>query len=70
MANCQLVLGTISFAICFAAWGLISAFALRFREIYSLSASQTAFLVGSVIAPLRSSARRIGNLEGIEGGIS
>lgn len=63
MANCQLVLGTISFAICFAAWGLISAFALRSREIYSLSASQTAFLVGRVIAPLRSSAIRTGNQE-------
>ncbi|MBZ5678001.1 MAG: hypothetical protein LAP61_27460 [Acidobacteriia bacterium] len=45
MANRQLALGTISFAICFAAWGLISAFATRFREIYNLSASQTAFLI-------------------------
>src|SRR5436309_1736145 len=27
MANRQLALGTISFAVCFAAWGLISAFA-------------------------------------------
>src|SRR6516165_3370287 len=41
----QLILGTISFAICFAAWGLISAFAPRFREIFHLTATQTAFLV-------------------------
>lgn len=45
MPRRQLALGTISFAVCFAAWGLISAFAPRFREIYHLSASQTAFLV-------------------------
>jgi len=41
----QLALATISFAICFAAWGLISAFAPRFRELLNLSATQTAFLV-------------------------
>jgi len=40
-----LVLGTLSFAICFMAWGLISAFAPRFREMFSLSATQTALLV-------------------------
>lgn len=45
MANRQLAAGTISFAVCFAAWGLISAFAPRFREIHRLSASETAFLV-------------------------
>jgi NNP family nitrate/nitrite transporter-like MFS transporter len=49
MANRQLALGTISFAICFAAWGLISAFATRFREIYNLSANQTAFLVAAPV---------------------
>jgi NNP family nitrate/nitrite transporter-like MFS transporter len=43
--NLQLALGTVSFAICFAAWGLISAFAPRFREAFHLSATQTAFLV-------------------------
>src|SRR5436309_3525356 len=43
--NLQLALGTISFAICFAAWGLISAFAPRFRETFHLTATQTAFLV-------------------------
>lgn len=41
----QLALGTISFAICFAAWGLISSFAPRFRELFHLTATQTAFLV-------------------------
>lgn len=43
--NLQLALGTISFAVCFAAWGLISAFAPRFRELFHLTATQTAFLV-------------------------
>jgi NNP family nitrate/nitrite transporter-like MFS transporter len=45
MPNRQLAVGTISFAICFAAWGLISAFAPRFREIHHLNASQTALLI-------------------------
>jgi NNP family nitrate/nitrite transporter-like MFS transporter len=40
-----LALGTASFAVCFAVWGLISAFAPRFREMFHLSATQTAFLV-------------------------
>ena len=43
--NLQLGLGTFSFAVCFAAWGLISAFAPRFREAFHLTATQTAFLV-------------------------
>src|SRR5207344_1507735 len=41
----QLALSTISFAVCFTAWGLISAFAPRFRELFHLTASQTALLV-------------------------
>ena len=41
----QLALGTLSFAVCFAAWGLISAFAPRFRELFHLTATQTALLV-------------------------
>jgi NNP family nitrate/nitrite transporter-like MFS transporter len=45
MANRQPALGTISFAICFAAWDLLSALAARLREIYILSACQTAFVV-------------------------
>jgi nitrate/nitrite transporter NarK len=43
--NLQLALGTLSFTICFAAWGLISAFAPRFREAFHLTATHTAFLV-------------------------
>jgi NNP family nitrate/nitrite transporter-like MFS transporter len=38
-------LGTISFTVCFAAWGLIGAFAPRFRDAFHLTASETAFLV-------------------------
>ncbi len=45
LAQRQLALGTTSFAICFAAWGLISAFAPRFRELFHLTATQTALLV-------------------------
>jgi NNP family nitrate/nitrite transporter-like MFS transporter len=41
----HVALGTISFTVCFAAWGLIGAFAPRFREAYGLTASETAFLV-------------------------
>lgn len=41
----NLTLGTISFAICFAAWGLISAFAPAFRKELGLTAQGTAFLV-------------------------
>src|SRR4051794_20868533 len=40
----HVALGTISFAVCFAAWGLISAFATRFREAFHLSASDTALM--------------------------
>ena len=36
---------TVSFTVCFAAWGLISAFAPRFRQVLHLSATETAFLV-------------------------
>jgi NNP family nitrate/nitrite transporter-like MFS transporter len=41
----QLLLGTVSFTVCFAAWGLISAFASHFRQLLHLSATETAFLV-------------------------
>jgi MFS transporter, NNP family, nitrate/nitrite transporter len=40
----HVALGTISFTICFAAWGLIGAFAPRFREALHLSTSETALL--------------------------
>ena len=41
----HVALGTVSFTVCFAAWGLISAFAPRFRESFHLTPSQTALLV-------------------------
>jgi NNP family nitrate/nitrite transporter-like MFS transporter len=41
----HLTLGTISFTVCFAAWGLISAFAPHFRQLLHLSATETALLV-------------------------
>jgi NNP family nitrate/nitrite transporter-like MFS transporter len=41
----HVALATISFAICFAAWGSIGALAPRFREALHLTPSQTAFLV-------------------------
>jgi len=44
-SSLQLILGTLSFTICFAGWGLISAFAPRFREAFHLTATATAFLV-------------------------
>lgn len=45
MPKRQLALGTVSFIICFAAWGLIGAFAPRLREMLHLTASQTALLI-------------------------
>src|SRR5690348_6264584 len=41
----HLALGTLSFAVCFAAWGLPSALAPRLRELFHLSATETAFLI-------------------------
>src|SRR5215469_5939799 len=41
----HLALGTISFAVCFSAWGLMSAFAPTFRKAFHLSGTQTALLV-------------------------
>src|SRR6187397_3365826 len=40
-----LVLATISFAVCFAAWGLVGGLASVFAGLYKLTASQTALLV-------------------------
>ena len=40
-----LILATISFALSFAAWGLIGGLATVFTGLYSLTASQTALLV-------------------------
>jgi NNP family nitrate/nitrite transporter-like MFS transporter len=41
----QLALATIAFAISFSVWGLVSALAPRFKEIYRLSDTQTALAV-------------------------
>jgi NNP family nitrate/nitrite transporter-like MFS transporter len=49
--NLRLALGTLSFTVCFGAWGLISAFAPRFREQFHSTATQTAFLI-AVPVPL------------------
>src|SRR5579864_5497796 len=49
MARAQLTLATISFAVCFAAWGLIGAFAPRFRDLYHLTAFETAWLVSTPV---------------------
>ena len=40
-----LVLATISFALSFAAWGLVGGLATIFSSLYSLTASRTALLV-------------------------
>lgn len=42
--NRHLILATFSFAVCFAAWGLISGLAPHFRALFSLTPSQTALL--------------------------
>jgi NNP family nitrate/nitrite transporter-like MFS transporter len=41
----HVALGTISFTVCFAAWGLISAFAPQFQHAMGLTGGQTALLV-------------------------
>jgi len=48
-ARTQLTLATVSMAVCFASWGLIGPFASRFREIFHLTSSQTAFLVATPV---------------------
>ena len=48
-ATRQLTLGTISFALCFCAWGLIGAFAPGFRAEFSLSATQTSLIVATPV---------------------
>ena len=44
-AQRQLLLATVSFGLCFAAWGLISAFAPAFREEFGLSGQATSLLI-------------------------
>src|SRR6187401_1841637 len=40
-----LILATISFALSFAAWGLVGGLASMFAGLYQLTASETALLV-------------------------
>jgi NNP family nitrate/nitrite transporter-like MFS transporter len=44
-AAANLAYGTVSFAVCFAAWGLVSAFAPAFRSEFGLTGQSTALLV-------------------------
>ena len=44
-ANRALALATMSFALSFAAWGLVGGLAGTFTELYGLTASETALLV-------------------------
>ena len=41
----HLTIATFSFALCFMAWGLVSGLAPTFKELLSLSSTQTAMLV-------------------------
>ena len=56
-ADLNLALATLSFAICFAAWGLMSALAPYFRDLLHLDATQTALLV--VVPVLLGSLARV-----------
>ncbi|MEO6325480.1 MAG: MFS transporter [Thermoanaerobaculia bacterium] len=45
----HLALATISFAVCFAAWGLVGALAPLLRELFHLTASQTGLLIATPV---------------------
>src|SRR5216117_3870361 len=45
----HVALGTVSFTLCFAAWGLISAFAPQFRKIFELTPTLSAALVAAPV---------------------
>ncbi|HEU5068864.1 MAG TPA: MFS transporter [Verrucomicrobiae bacterium] len=45
----HVALGTVSFTLCFAVWGLISAFAPEFRRIFNLTPTQSAALVAAPV---------------------
>jgi hypothetical protein len=42
-------LATSSFALCFAAWGLVSAFAPRFRQDLGLSQTETEWQRAGIV---------------------
>lgn len=44
-----LVLATLGFTVCFAVWGLISALAPIFRQLWGLSATQSGLLVATPV---------------------
>ena len=52
----HIALGTISFTVCFAAWGLMGAFAPRFRDLLHLTSFQ-AYLLAAIPVVLGSLAR-------------
>src|SRR5690349_16602631 len=45
----HVALGTVSFTLCFAAWGLMSAFAPQFRKLFDLTPTQSAALVATPV---------------------
>lgn len=45
----HVALGTVSFTLCFAAWGLIGAFAPRFRDLLHLSSLEAALLTATPV---------------------
>src|SRR5262249_9202737 len=45
----HVALATISFAVCFAAWGLVGALAPLLRELFHLTASQTGLLIATPV---------------------
>jgi NNP family nitrate/nitrite transporter-like MFS transporter len=45
----NLTLATVSFALCFAAWGLVGALAPMLRELFHLSGSQAGLLVATPV---------------------
>src|SRR5690348_4309976 len=45
----HIALSTVSFAVSFAAWGLVSAFASHFKQRFGLSASETALVVSTPV---------------------
>jgi nitrate/nitrite transporter NarK len=49
MEKVPVVLATVSFFVCFAAWGLIGGLASLFSALYQLTASQTALLVATPV---------------------
>src|SRR5512135_566222 len=45
----HVALATVSFALCFAAWGLVGALAPLLRDLFRLSASQAGLLIATPV---------------------